>query len=366
MTENETIALLRLQRIPGLGPVWAKKLVALAGGPRAVFEDPLLPARTKMRPEMEASLRDLRFQKAAEAEYAFASRMGLGCLTYLCPEYPARLAHCDDGPVVLFSKGAISLNNKRVLAVVGTRAMTGYGRRFCEAFIAGLAPYQPVVISGLAFGVDVCAQKAALEHGLQTVACMAHGLDQVYPGAHARLSPRLEENGGFLSEFWSGTAPEPHHFLMRNRIIAGLAEATVVVESAARGGSLVTADQAFGYNREVFAVPGRAGDTFSEGCNGLIRQQKAQLLTSAEQFLEAMGWGEPIAPTDKEPMPIPGHWSEMEKKLAAFFREQTEPSLDELARGCDLPVQKVAAALFDLELQGFVRPLPGKKYTWSG
>ncbi len=366
MTDNEVIALLRMQNIPGLGPVKAKKLIALAGTPAAVFDDPSLPARVKMRTGLEMALRDESHLKAAEREYAYTQREGIRCVPYLSPEYPKGLAQCDDGPVLFFAKGRISWDHQHILAVVGTREMTRYGRRFCERFIEGISFTNPLIVSGLAYGVDVCAQEAALAHGLQTVACMAHGLDAVYPEAHSRLAPQIMEHGGFISEFWSGTAPEPHNFLRRNRIIAGLGEATVVVESAARGGSLVTADLAFGYNREVFAVPGRVDDTFSEGCNGLIRQQKAQLLTSAEQFLEAMNWPTPQAPLKKELMPIPGHWSELEKRLAACLREREQPTLDDLARECQEAVQKVAAALFDLELQGFVRPLPGKRYDWSG
>lgn len=365
MTENEIIALLRLQRIPGLGPVKAKKLIARAGSPTAVFDDPWLPARVKMRTSLEEALHDQTHLKAAEQEYAYTQREGITCVPYLSPEYPRGLAHCDDGPILFFAKGRVCWDNSHIIAVVGTREMTGYGRRFCERFIEGIAPVNPLIVSGLAYGVDVCAQEAALAHGLQTVACMAHGLDAVYPEAHARLAPQLVQNGGFISEFWSGTAPEPHHFLRRNRIIAGLGQATVVVESAARGGSLVTADLAFGYNREVFAVPGRVDDTFSEGCNGLIRQQKAQLLSSAEQFLEAMNWSAPQAPPKREAVPIPGHWSELERRLAVCLQEMEQPTLDDLARECQEAVQKVAPALFDLELQGFVRPLPGKRFAWS-
>ena len=366
MTENELIALLRLQKVPGLGPVKTKKLVALAGSPAAIFDDHGLPARVKMRPGLAQALQDESHLRAAQQEYEYTLREGIQCIPYLSPEYPTGLAQCDDGPVLYFARGRIDWQNRHILAVVGTREMTGYGRRFCEQFIGGIAFLDPVIVSGLAFGVDICAQEAALAHGLQTVACMAHGLDAIYPEAHARLAPQIMENGGFVSEFWSGTAPEPHHFLRRNRIIAGLAEATVVVESAARGGSLVTADLAFGYNREVFALPGRVDDTFSEGCNGLIRQQKAQMLVSAEQFLEAMNWPTKAPSHKREPFRMPGHWSEPEKKLASCLKEMEQPTLDELARECQLSVQRATAALFELELQGFVRPLPGKRYAWCG
>ncbi len=364
--ENEIIALLRLQKIPGLGPVRARKLLALAGGPTAIFDDAGFPGRARLRPELSAALSDEAHLAAALSEYEYALREGVNCLTYLDKTYPTCLAQCEDAPLLLFDRGLVPLNDRRIVAVVGTRAMTGYGRRFCENFLAAIAPANPVIVSGLAYGVDACAQQAALDLGLHTVACLAHGLDVVYPQAHAGLATQIGRQGGLLSEFWSGTNPEPHHFLRRNRIIAGLCQATVVVESATRGGSLVTADLAFGYSREVFAVPGRSGDTFSEGCNNLISQQKAQLLTSGAQFLEAMDWTEPAAPAERRPIRIPGHWTDAECKLASHLREHSEPTLDELARDCGLTVQKAAAALFDLELQGFVRPLPGKRYAWEG
>lgn len=364
--ENELIALLRLQKIPGLGPVRARKLLALAGSPTTLFNDEGLLLRSQLRPELEASLTDEAYLRAAEAEYAYVMREGIGCLTCIDPDFPAYLAQCEDAPLLIFHRGLVPLQNRRIVAVVGTRAMTRYGRHFCEEFIGAIAPSNPVVVSGLAYGVDVCAQKAALSHGLHTVACLAHGLDAVYPQAHAGLATEIGLQGGLLSEFWRGSSPEPHHFLRRNRIIAGLAQATVVVESAARGGSLVTADLAFGYNREVFAVPGRVADVYSEGCNKLIASQKAQILTSADQFLEALGWSGPVPPPETRPFNIPGHWSDAERTLALHLRANTEPTLDELARDCKLPVQKAAAVLFDLELQGFVRPLPGKRYSWTG
>lgn len=364
--ENEIIALLRLQNIPGLGIISARKLLAHAGSPTAIFDDVGLLLRARLRPALEAALADQASLRAAEAEYDYALREGIRCLTYLDPEYPTYLLQCEDAPLLLFHQGLVPLNNRRVVAVVGTRAMTRYGRGFTEEFIGAIAPYNPVIVSGLAYGVDACAQQAALSHGLHTVACLAHGLDAVYPQAHAPLAAQIAGQGGLLSEFWSGTPPEPHQFIRRNRIIAGLAQATVVVESAARGGSLITADLAFGYNREVFAVPGRVNDTHSEGCNHLIRRQKAQILTSAAEFLEAMDWVGRGSPPKKEPFQMPGHWTDSERHLATYLRENNDPTLDELARACKLSVQKVAAMLFDLELQGFVKPLPGKRYAWVG
>ena len=195
----------------------------------------------------------------ASAEWERLQQQGIHCLALGDPEYPYLLGQCEDAPLLLFQRGDFSFGNKRFISIVGTRKMTSQGRSFCEQFLQDLAPYDPVVVSGLAYGVDISAHKAALRHGLQTIACLAHGLDRVYPKTHARYISDILCCGGLLTEFWLGTPAEPMNFVRRNRIIAGLSEATVVVESALKGGSLITADLAFGYNREVFSVPGRPG-----------------------------------------------------------------------------------------------------------
>lgn len=249
------------------------------------------------------------------------------------------------------------------LAVVGTRKMTDYGQQACQELIAGLAGTNPLIVSGLAYGVDICAQMAALDWGLQTVACLAHGLDRLYPPEHAAYREALVAQGGLVTEFPSGTPPEPGFFLRRNRIIAGMTQATVVVESPLKGGSLVTADLAFDYNRQVFAIPGRMGDGHSAGCNRLIREQKAELLDHAQQLLDAMRWdATPLA----RPMEIPFPPEQKDAKVRALWNrlDRNEPvHLDDLAADCGLTVSRVARQLFEWELEGFIQSLPGKKYT---
>jgi DNA processing protein len=307
-------------------------------------------------------------RRLAELEWEKIQQKEIRCLAYGDPEYPKMLRQCEDAPLLLFLKGAFSFGNKRLISIVGTRNMTSRGRSFCERFLQHLAPYDPVVVSGLAYGVDISAHRVALKYGLETIACLGHGLDQVYPQSHARYAAKILGQGGLLSEFWLGTSPEPLNFVKRNRIIAGLSEATVVVESAIKGGSLITADLAFGYNREVFSVPGRPGDVFSQGCNLLIRDQKAHLLQSAEDFVNAMDWNTALKKRgSSKPVTIcQEDLEEDEKPIVSFLTGREAQLLDDIAHGCQMPVKSVATALFQLEMKGLVAPIPGKRYLLKG
>jgi len=370
MSENETIALLRLQITPGVGPVNARKLIGYFGRASAIFEHSeksLLEIPGIGRGRVSSLLSETYKRQAAE-QWERIQKRGIRCLAFGGPGYPELLSQCEDAPLLLFLKGAFSFGKKRFISMVGTRNMTSRGRSFCEQFLQELAPYDPVVISGLAYGVDICSHKGALKHGLETIACLGHGLDQVYPQTHARHVSKILDQGGLLSEFWLGTPPEPVNFVKRNRIIAGLSEATVVVESAIRGGSLITADLAFGYNREVFSVPGRPTDVFSQGCNLLIRDQKAHLLQSAAEFANTMNWNaEPKKKESKNPAPIRREdLGEDEKPIVAYLTGRGAQLLDDIAVGCQLPVKSAVTALFQLEMKGFVTPLPGKRYLLKG
>ncbi|MFM1878836.1 MAG: hypothetical protein RLZZ241_1702 [Bacteroidota bacterium] len=366
MTDQELIALMRLQKIPQLGPVRSRKLIGLAGSALEVFQNRVYRNFCKHKPELLKEFEKVSYAKAAAAELAKSRSLGLQCYAYFDPEYPNLLRNCNDAPLTLFSKGNTSWNNRRILAVVGTREMTPYGQRVCDNFISGIAAAEPVIVSGLAFGVDIYAQRCALKHGLTTIGCLAHGLDSIYPKAHAQWAKSIEKNGGFVSEFWTNTAPEAFNFVRRNRIIAGLAAATVVIESGSKGGSLITANFAFDYNREVFAVPGRTDDPQSRGCNDLIRDQKAQLLSTPEHFLEAMQWEITPKPVQESNFIAPGHWTEAEKRLAATLHGADTLSMDYLIRYLNLTVQELSTALFNLEMQGFIQPLPGKNFAWRG
>ncbi len=381
MLEKEIIALIRLQLIPGLGPVGARNLIACCGSPSAVFTQRKMLAGKGLRNNLVNSLGEEAYLRRAQAEVRFAEKRGARCLGYLDPDYPAGLLQCADSPLVIYTSGRIDIGKHPLVSVVGTRSMTAYGRETCEAFIAGIAPANPIIISGFAYGIDICAQRTAMGYGLQTIAVMAHGLDSLYPAAHRRYRDALVENGGFLTEFPSGTPAAPGHFLRRNRVIAGMSPATVVVESGERGGSLVTADLAFGYDREVFAFPGRVTDPQSAGCNALIRSQKAQLLGNAREFLQAMDWEivDRANPGETENhggisesslpnqvvTPIPDDLCPAEKTLARCLAESGCLHLDDLAVRCQMEVSDAVLGLFNLEMRGLVRCLPGKLFRWG-
>ncbi len=363
MTETEILAVLRLQAIPNIGNVSAKKLIAHCGSPSAIFKDKI---RNLLKIEGIGQLTlkglfDSIHIEEAEAEYDYIRREHIDLCYYMDQEYPYYLQHCLDGPILLFKSGNIDLQNKKIISVVGTRNITSYGTAFCEEFIEEIAPLDPIIVSGFAYGVDITIQNAAMDKGLQTIGCMAHGLNQTYPKKHKKFVSRIEKNGGFITEFWSTSNPDRENFLKRNRIIAGMSEATIVVESAEKGGSLVTADLANGYNREVFAVPGRRTDKFSKGCNDLIKKQKAHMLTSAAELIYLLGWEldkKEQKSTIQKQLFI--ELDEMEQTIYSYLQENGKQLIDSIAMDCSLPIHKVSSTLFNMEMKGVIRPLPGK------
>ena len=364
MVDKELVAALRLQHAPYIGDVTAKRLLAHCGSPSAVF-DHKLPQLHKIEGIGTARLKglfDTEHLEAAERELEYIKKNRIGYSYFMDDDYPAYLKHCIDGPILMFHRGNIDLNRKRVISIVGTRNMTSYGADFCERFIAEIAPLDPIIVSGFAYGVDICVQKAAVKYGLQTIGCLAHGLNQMYPRAHSKYRVDVEKNGGFLTEFWSSSRPERENFLKRNRIIAGISSATVVVESAEKGGSLVTADIAHSYNRDVFAVPGRAGDKFSRGCNDLIKQQKAQLLTSAADLVYLLGWELQTEEPQTVQKQLFVELDVTEQSIYTYLRKEGKQLLDSIALDCGLPIFKVSSTLLSMEMKGVVRPLPGKLF----
>ncbi len=364
LTEDEFIAVLRLQNIPNVGDVTAKKLITHCGSPSAVFDDKVgrLLKIDGIGTHTISGLHDTEHLEAAQEEYVYIKSKGIAHSYFMHADYPNYLKHCIDSPVLLFKRGTIDLEGRKIISVVGTRNITSYGMAFCERFIEDIAPLNPIIVSGFAYGVDITIQKAAIKHGLQTIGCLAHGLNQIYPKVHAKYVADVEKNGGFFTEFWSTSNPDRENFLKRNRIIAGMAEATVVVESAEKGGSLVTADIANSYNRDVFAVPGRAGDKFSLGCNNLIKQQKAQMLTSAADLVYLLGWDveeKKVQPLQKQ---LFVEMDDTEKSIYAYLQKHGKQVLDSIALECQLPVFKVSSTLLNLEMKGMVRPLPGKLF----
>ena len=263
---------------------------------------------------------------------------------------------------MLFSSGNINIQQKKIISIVGTRKVTSYGTAFCEELLADLAPLDPVIVSGFAYGVDICAHKAAMANGLQTIGCLAHGLNQIYPKTHKKYVAEVEANGGFYTDYWSTDPFDRKNFLGRNRIIAGLSEATIVIESAHKGGSLVTAEIAHSYHRDVFAVPGRATDPYSKGCNTLIKTQKAHLLTSAADLLYILNWelNETSKPVVQKQLFV--ELDTEEQKIYNFLHTNGKELLDIIALRCEVPTFQVASTLLGMELKGVVRPLPGKLF----
>ncbi len=364
MTTEKLIALLTLKKAPNLGDSSIKKLIREVGSAEDVLKEK--PANLiKIDGIGSIKVKEIHkkeHQKAAENEVQFISDNNINHFAYDEIAYPDKLRHCIDGPVVLFSKGKIDLKDRKLLSIVGTRKVTSYGVRFCEELIETIVPLNPVIISGFAYGVDITAQRAAVKHNLQTVGCLAHGLNQIYPKTHKKYMPQIEENGGFFTDFWSTDTFDRKNFLGRNRIIAGLSEATIVIESADKGGSLVTAEIANSYNREVFAVPGRVGDPVSEGCNMLIKTQRAHMLTSAADLLYMLNWEleEKEKPTVQKQLFVELEGDE--KKIYSFLNKNGKELLDVIALHCEIPTFKTASILLNMELKGVIRPLPGKLF----
>ncbi|WP_029036329.1 DNA-processing protein DprA [Salinimicrobium xinjiangense] len=363
MKESDLQYVLALQHVPNLGDASAKKLIRHAGSAEAVFKEKK-SALLKIDGIGNYKLNELFSSenlKAAEQELEFIWQNDIQTFYYLDADYPEKLRHCPDGPILLFKRGNLDLVNKKILSIVGTRNVTTHGIAFCEKFVEDLALLDVVVVSGFAYGVDITAQRAAIKNGLQTVGCLAHGLNQIYPGVHQKYVQDVENNGGFLTDFWSTDVFDRNNFLKRNRIIAGLSEATVVIESAEKGGSLVTADIANSYNREVFAVPGRPSDSQSRGCNMLIKSQQAHVLTSAADLIYMLNWkpANEVKPVQKQ---LFIELEEEEEMLYAYLKDKGKEQLDLIALNCSIPTFKAATLLLNMELKGVVRPLPGKLF----
>ncbi|MGB3144288.1 MAG: DNA-processing protein DprA [Maribacter sp.] len=363
-TADELIAILRLQHVPNIGDVLAKKLISHCGSPLAIFEDKRanLLKIDGIGTHTLKYLFDTEHLEAAESEYEYILKNDISCTYFTDATYPNYLRHCIDSPILLFQKGNIELTGRKIISVVGTRNITSYGASFCEQFISDLAPLNPIIVSGFAYGVDICVQREAMKQGLQTIGCLAHGLNQVYPKVHAKYESEVLKNGGFYTEFWSTSNPERENFLKRNRIIAGMSEATIVVESAEKGGSLVTADIANSYNRDVFAVPGRTRDKYSIGCNNLIKQQKAHVLTSAADLIYLLDWELEQKPSKTIQKQLFVDLDEMEQAIYTYLQNNGKQLLDSIALDCKIPIFRASSTLLTMEMKGVIRPLPGKLF----
>ena len=365
MLHTELLHALALLKVDGIGDVVAKKLITHCGSAEAVFQSKkkTLLAIDGVGEILYKKLQDHSVFQLAENELRYVEKENITVSYYLDETYPERLKHCIDGPVILFQTGTINLPNRKLINIVGTRQITPYGTEFTKKLITDLAPLNPVIVSGFAYGVDIVAHQTAMENNLQTIGVLAHGLNQIYPKMHQKYMSKMEQNGGFMTEFWSTSNPDRENFIKRNRIVAGMCEATIVIESAEKGGSLITANIANDYNRDVFAVPGRITDKFSQGCNNLIKTQRAHLLNSAADLIYILNWDlneeKTVKPIQKQ---LFVSLTEEEQKIYDYLLSKEKEVMDIIALECDLPIFKISSLLLNMELKGIIRPLPGKLF----
>ncbi|MGY5352351.1 DNA-processing protein DprA [Wenyingzhuangia sp. IMCC45533] len=361
MNTKEIQYALSLQFIKGVGSVTAKSLINIYGSATALFQSHQVGV---LKPNVNVTVfRKIFTQESldqAQRELSISIAKGLKCLYFKDKNYPSYLLNCADAPVIIFHDGGDVINHhKKILSIVGTRNMTSYGRDFCNDLITSLKEYQPLIVSGFAFGVDICAHTLALKHELPTLAVLAHGFGTLYPKEHKKYYQDIKESGGFLSEFGYDEPPYKENFLKRNRIVAGMSQATIIVESAKKGGALVTADIANSYNKDVFAVPGKTTDLYSKGCNALIKQHKAALITSGEDLVLELGW-EKNKKTEVSVQPQLFVDLVGDEKLVYDALEQTQLYVDEISRIVNLPIYKISNCIFQLEMKGLIHVLPGK------
>jgi DNA processing protein len=353
-----------LTLLPKVGPVIARQLVSYCGGVAAVFNTP--KKQLLKIPGVGAGIAQHIIArsvfKRAEEERKFIDRHEIHPLFYLDPDYPQRLTYYNDSPVLLYFRGSIDLNGPRHLGIVGTRKPSTYGIDRCMELVDALKDVKPVIISGLAYGIDITAHRQCLQHQIPTVGVVGHGLQQVYPSSHTDIARQMQACGGLLSEYPSQTGPDFMHFPMRNRIIASLCDAIIVVETKNKGGSMITAKMANQYNKDVFAIPGRTTDQRSAGCNLLIKSHQASLLESVKDLIYVMRW--------EEEKPATGIQKRLfvelgpdEKLIVDLLREDRSMGIDQLAFQTGIPNSNLAGLLLELEFKGVVRSLPGSRYS---
>jgi DNA processing protein len=371
MTEQEIIYTIALTRINGFGLAGTLPLYRMLGSAMAIFENrnnlrDVIPGCSQrlinaMKDTSEAI-------KRAEYELEYNKTNGNQCLCLNDSDYPVRLKECPDAPLVLYYKGNADLNQTKVINIIGTRLCTQYGKDLIRHFIEDLHSFCPhvLVVSGLAYGVDINAHRQALDNGYETVGVLAHGLDNLYPAPHRQIADEMVKNGGLLTEFMTNTNADRGNFVRRNRIVAGTSDACIVVESAAKGGGLITAGISQSYNRDVFAFPGRVGDRYSEGCNNLIRNNEAALIASAADFINAMGWSDDAILKEKMNKGIERNLfpdlSSNEQTIVNSLTKINDKQINQLVTETNMPINQITATMFELEMKGVVKLLAGGMY----
>lgn len=355
-----------LTLVSGVGDMLIRNLVSYCGNAEAVFHQPTskllkIPGIGK---KIADEIQKAEVLKRAEQEIKFIEKHKIVTHFFTDASYPTRLKECADSPALLYYKGNADLNHARTISLVGTRKATDYGKQICADFIAELSSLNVLIISGLAYGIDITAHKESIKNKLPTIGVLGHGLDRIYPASHRSVAEKMVDNGGLITEFMSQTIPDRENFPKRNRIIAGLADATIVVEGQITGGALITAEIANSYNRDVFAFPGRINDEFSSGCNEMIRRNKAALINSATHFIEMMGW-EQQSNLKTPQTKLFADLSKEENHLVDILKSADKIHIDELVNKSGFTQSKLASLLLGLEFKLVVKSLPGKIYKLS-
>lgn len=351
--------------IDGVGDINAKALISYCGSAEAVFKEKKnrLMKIPGIGPVTAEAVISQKVLSRAEEEIKFIVKHKISALFFTDEIYPKRLKHCEDSPVMLYYKGNANINEKKILSIVGTRNATDYGKKIVETMMNNLVGQDVLIVSGMAYGIDICAHKASLENNLPTIGVLAHGLDRIYPSVHRSTAEKMVKNGGLLTDFISRTNPDKENFPKRNRIVAGMADATIVIESGKKGGSLITADIANSYNRDVFAFPGRVDDKYSEGCNFFIRTNRAALVNSAEDIIYSMGWEEKKKKSEvRSQKQLFVELSPEEKIIVDYLQNNEQANIDEMAYATKLSMGTLSTVLLTLEFSGLVKSLPGKMY----
>jgi DNA processing protein len=348
---NDLLYRIAISKIPKIGAVIARNLISYCGGVK-------IP---NIGETLANNILNQNVLHEAENEINFIEKYKIEPIFYLDKNYPSRLKHYHDAPLMLFYKGNSDLNQARIVGIVGTRKPTERGRAFCEEIVAKLQQYNVMIISGLAYGIDITAHKKSVDLGIETVGVLGHGLDRIYPAAHKPTAEKMIKNGGLLTEFTSGTTPHKDNFPARNRIIAGLADAIIVVETARSGGSIITAKMANDYNKDVFAVPGRLKDTYSEGCNMLIKTHRANLMESVDDINYIMRWETDDKKTGKQ-QALFVELTEIEQKIVAVLQNKESVDIDTLAFKTQFSPSILSMNLLNLEFKNVIKALPGKRF----
>ncbi len=364
MYSPKTLYYIALSMIPGIGPLLAKQLIAYVGSVEQIFkEKPQSLAKIPKIGEVLANeVANAKTLQMAEYELQFAQKNNISIFLYSNENYPQRLKNCEDAPLFFFSKGSVDFNAQKILSIVGTRGITDYGKRLCKDFVEQIAHHNPIIVSGLAFGVDICAHRAALEVGLHTIAVLPTQFTQITPPQHINYLQQIVQQGAAITEIHTQQKYDPGLYVRRNRVIAGLSDATIVVESKKKGGALITADFANQYNREVCTFPGNVGSKSSEGCNALIKQNKATLIESAADVERLLNWD-----TNKKKKVIQKQLfvelTDNEKQIVELLTKNIKLPIDTIADEITIPMSKISSILLNLEFKGLIYSLPGKQYS---